>query len=100
MTESEILQRFHIIEHEADRILQLFADDGQIPPEKVDQAQILFQTLKRTLGSEYKRVDKAKGRAKLSETESAYYEPAITDAWLSSGIRGILRNSRPNGKWL
>jgi hypothetical protein len=99
MTESEILQRLQVIENEADRILKLFEVDGQVPLGSVDQAQILFQTLKRTLGSEYKRMV-GKGRAKLSVTEFVLYEPAITDAWISSGIRGVLRNSQPSGKWI
>jgi hypothetical protein len=97
-TPEEILNRLKKFGEDTEAIMHLFVN-RRVPAAKVLEARERFRALKRELESEYRLMATVKGEAALSSVASAFYWPAIQDAWANSGISGVRWNTRPDGKW-
>lgn len=97
-TSEEIETRLKKFGEDTEAIMHLFAD-GRVPASNVPEARDRFRALKQELDNEYRRMATVKGEAALSSVASAFYWPAIQDAWANSGVSGLRWNTRPDHKW-
>jgi hypothetical protein len=97
-TPAEIRERLRDIGTEADALMMLFKD-GRVSAAEAEQARERFRLLKEQLESAYRSMATVRGEAALSRVASAFYWPAIQDAWANSGISGVRWDTHPHDKW-
>src|ERR1700733_2752915 len=98
-TSEEIEAQLRKWSEDAEAIMRLYLEGRQMVASRVPEARDLFRTLKEELDTEYRRMDTIKGEASLSRLASAFYRPAVQDAWANSGLSSVRWNSRPDHTW-
>jgi hypothetical protein len=82
-TPTEIRERLQQIGTEADALMGLF-NNGRVPASEVEQVKERFRAMKEQLESACRSMDTVRGEAALSRAASAFYWPAIQDAWANT----------------
>src|SRR4051794_22614599 len=98
MTKQEISDTLQRWRGTAERIMALFDVRGQrVEPKDQETATALFNGLKDELEAEHKRLSPLEVEESLSPDESAFYKPAVHEAFVA--FSHIHRNSTPNAGW-
>src|SRR3982750_915324 len=98
MTRQEISNRLERWHGEAERIMALFDSRGQrVEAKDQETAKVVFNGLKDELEAEYKRLSPLAVEETLSPDESAFYKPAVHEAFVA--LSHIRKNSTPDAGW-
>ncbi len=87
----KFIQHIHQIESNFD------LQTSRIKPQNIAQARELFQNLRLDLEQAYRLRSTNLGEARMSEIESAFFYPAVHEAFANLTVRA---NSIPDEKWL
>lgn len=82
---------------EIEQIFALFDDRSFIRKGQKEKAQELLTNLKEKFKNDYKSRDTKRGEAQMTQVESAFFFPAIHEAYTSIYVK---TNSRPSPKWV
>lgn len=87
LSKEECIRKLQWYSDKIDEIVGLFGQGSRVPREDVPNARELLKELKDSLKSDYRSRDTKRGREQMSDVESAFFFPAVHEAWTSINVK-------------
>jgi hypothetical protein len=98
MTRDSIVNRLGELSNSCQRALDLLAQ-GRSSAQKSPELRDIVRRLKSEIRAEYKRTSPISAQEKMSAEESAYYLPAIHEAYYDTGLSALRAETKPKEEW-
>ena len=99
MTRDQIVSRLRHLSNSSQSALHLLEQGGIITAQRSTEFRDIVRRLKSEIRAEYKRTSPISDQEKMSPEESAYYLPAIYEAYYDTGLSALRAEAKPTDEW-